>query len=121
MSTERTLERALTELKHLLWACNTAMMPWTDHDESTDGEEKTWEHRYSHLRRVLLKFANDIVDQYGPVNEANKVEETYPNRRMRVEQLWSVYSTMLENWGIVRTADGKLFTFTETTGAPSAD
>lgn len=108
------MERALAHLKHTLWAYNIAMEPWVENDDKVEGEERIWEHRYAHLRRSLLKMANDIVDEYGPSDEVEQLAETYPNRRLRVEHLWEVYSTMLEMWGIVKTEDGKMFTFAET-------
>jgi hypothetical protein len=96
------------------------MEPWVENDEVIEGNEKTWEHRYSHLRRVLLQYANNIVDEYGPP-DAPKDAEMDAARKMRVTHLWDVYSTMLEAWGIIRTEDQKAFTFIQEDGPVDAN
>lgn len=107
------MERALAHLKHTIWAFNTAMDPWFAKEPQVEGDEKTWQHRYEHLRRALLKQANDIVDEYGPDSEDPEQPgvDMDPQRKMRIQVLWDMYSAQLEDWGIIRTEDKKYFTF----------
>jgi hypothetical protein len=115
-----TVDRALAHLKHLLWACNTAMEPWVENDESIEGEEKTWEHRYTHLRRILLQYVNNIIDEYGPPDDPKPDPKLDEMRKLRASHLWDVYSIMLESWGIIRTEDQKAFTFIKEDGPTDA-
>lgn len=97
-----TVESALADLRVLLQAFDEVMDAYFS-DEFDGDEIHPWEHKLKAMRRVLLYQANSIVYVYGAANDSDL--------SMRARLLWEVHSETLEKYGIIRTEDGKLFTF----------
>lgn len=113
---ESTLQRSLGHLRVTLLAFDT-LLDGHFSGEADEGDTKTNQHRLKSASAVLLKLANDIVDEFGPIEDPTLPEGLsaieLSRLRERVALLWSVYSESLEKYGIVKTDDGKAFTFTK--------
>lgn len=117
-----TVQRELAHLRVTLLAFDNLLDKHFSGEED-EGEARTNRSRLGSARAVLLKLANDIVDQFGPFEDPTLPEGLSEvemrSLRDRVALLWDVYSDSLEKYGIVKTEDGKMFTFAKTDEEPS--
>lgn len=108
----RTLDGATHDLSVVVTILTRSLDGYFD--GVTEPEEwRSWESKWSSIRRVILERVNATLDVY-------EAEASGKNLTPRSQMLLDMMALDFEKFGIVPTEDGKLFTFDKNrTGAKS--
>lgn len=100
--TEVPVERALADLMQVIKTLREKMLPYFEGDADALADH-SFKNRLASFRRVLIFQVNSILDEHG----ANPGGDGFTRAGITFDMI----TEDLKDFGIVKTPDGKMFTF----------